>query len=551
MALLNQTFFEKLSSAPTLLLQHRDLLVLESRIVFTALACIYIASYGALRRPPSAKLPSKGKDGKDKEAHERDDQYVQGLLPSDAIMFPVLAGTVLVGLYYLIKWLENTEILNNIIKLYFSTMAIASLGKLFADGLQNLTGFVFPTVWASTDGKIYHIDAEKKGHWYAKAGSDDQVWDDDMVSPLPGIFSKLKFSENTTAKLWRARRILLEDWMVRFTLPPWFKEKFNLKFHDLSGYVLALGVVVLYHTIESPFLSNLIGYALSYVAIMVMSPTTFATGSAVLFGLFFYDIFMVFYTPFMVTVATELDAPIKLVFEGPNGASMLGLGDIVIPGMFIGLCLRFDHYMYYYRQRKLEEIELKTDDTSSGWLITSKEMQRIVVKPEYVNPQGQWGDRFWATTLGKILSPDATPALKASTFPKPYFRAALAGYLVAMVVTLAMLVAFKHAQPALLYLVPGVVIAVWVTGAMRGELQDMWRYTEDGSLDTTDVIVEVDGSGNVIKEVQTKKDEGGENGKQGEQNADDGKQGEQSADDGKAEDKTVFLLSIEAPLPSQ
>ena len=39
----------------------------------------------------------------------------------------------------------------------------------------------------------------------------------------------------------------------------------------------------------------------------------------------------------MVTVATSLDVPIKLVFPGPVRSSILGLGDIVIPGIVIAL----------------------------------------------------------------------------------------------------------------------------------------------------------------------------------------------------------------------
>ena len=56
-------------------------------------------------------------------------------------------------------------------------------------------------------------------------------------------------------------------------------------------------------------------------------------------GLFFYDIFWVFGTEVMVSVATQFDAPIKLlfprnIFDLPNSKmTMLGLGDIVIPGM--------------------------------------------------------------------------------------------------------------------------------------------------------------------------------------------------------------------------
>lgn len=286
------------------------------------------------------------------------------------------------------------------------------------------------------------------------------------------------------------------------------------------------------------------------------------------------------YSPYMVTVATELDVPIKIVFEGPGKASMLGLGDIVLPGIFVGLCLRFDHYMYYYRQQKLVPVELETKDESSGQLVTKMQTQRMVIKPDYVNPQGQWGDWFWSSKFGKVLSPDATPSLKASTFPKPYFYAAMTGYLLAMIVTLAMLILYRHAQPALLYLVPGVVFAVWVTGAARKEIREMWSYTEDGQLDTADTIVEVDGNGNIIDIVRNNEEESkSKDNKDGSKDVKDQKEKQTDIKDGALEDNTsakqdasptnegneqpleakssleretksypVFLFSIEAPV---
>ena len=257
----------------------------------------------------------------------------------------------------------------------------------------------------------------------------------------------------------------------------------------------------------------------------------------------------------MVTVATKIDAPIKLVFEGPTRASMLGLGDIVVPGIFIGLCLRFDLYMYYYRQQKLKEVELVTDDASSGHVVTNKGTQRMVVKPDYISPQGQWGDRFWSTKLTKIFSPDVTPAVKASAFPKPYFHAGMIGYLLAMITTLVMLLVFQHAQPALLYLVPGVVTIVWITAFVRGEIREMWNYTEDGSLDKVDVVVEVDGDGNVIKEIQGEEDKDKGEGNKKIAKADESPSHETGATEkcgkDKAEQYPVFLLSLEAPAPSQ
>ena len=49
----------------------------------------------------------------------------------------------------------------------------------------------------------------------------------------------------------------------------------------------------------------------------------------------------------MVTVAKNIDAPIKLIFPldltlSDSKFSMLGLGDIVIPGIFVALCLKYD-----------------------------------------------------------------------------------------------------------------------------------------------------------------------------------------------------------------
>lgn len=258
----------------------------------------------------------------------------------------------------------------------------------------------------------------------------------------------------------------------------------------------------------------------------------------------------------MVTVATKLDVPIKLVFQGPKKASMLGLGDIVIPGMFIGLCLRFDHYLFYHRQRNLVPVQLETETKADGGdIAVSTETQRMVVKPEYVNPQGQWGDRWWSTKFMSILSPTATPALRASAFPKIYFHAAMVGYLLSMVATLAMLLVFNHAQPALLYLVPGVVSAVWLTGLVRGEVHDMWVYTEDGSLDGSDKIVEVDGDGNVTKEVSNdEKKDGKEEDKDDKKAIKDkktdeskGATAEKEAPATRTREHCVFNFSISAP----
>jgi minor histocompatibility antigen H13 len=74
---------------------------------------------------------------------------------------------------------------------------------------------------------------------------------------------------------------------------------------------------------------------------------SFKISFILLWGLFFYDIFWVYGTDVMLTVAKSVDAPIKLMFPAdltvdPIKFSMLGLGDIVIPGIFVALCVRYD-----------------------------------------------------------------------------------------------------------------------------------------------------------------------------------------------------------------
>jgi len=66
----------------------------------------------------------------------------------------------------------------------------------------------------------------------------------------------------------------------------------------------------------------------------------------------------------MVTVAKSFDAPIKLMFPldwyaDPPKFSMLGLGDIVIPGIFVALCLKYDMERFLKtKNRNINDLKL-------------------------------------------------------------------------------------------------------------------------------------------------------------------------------------------------
>src|SRR5580704_5268598 len=123
----------------------------------------------------------------------------------------------------------------------------------------------------------------------------------------------------------------------------------------------------------------------------------------------------------MVTVAKSLDIPIKLLFPRPPAAgedptkpafAMLGLGDIVLPGIVMGLALRFDIYRHYLR--------LQTSEPSNG---TSKDTG-TTIKPKYISPSKNWSNHFWTSSRFGLSLPKPE-SVKMGEFSKTYFNASL------------------------------------------------------------------------------------------------------------------------------
>uniref|UniRef100_A0A0K0CZI6 Signal peptide peptidase n=1 Tax=Angiostrongylus cantonensis TaxID=6313 RepID=A0A0K0CZI6_ANGCA len=133
-----------------------------------------------------------------------------------------------------------------------------------------------------------------------------------------------------------------------------FKYLFKLEIdtHDIVAISVCLLVGVSHLFRRHWITNNIIGIAFSIYGIENLHLSSFKAGSLLLAGLFIYDIFWVFATDVMTSVAKGIDAPILLLFpldilrhgwQDANKHSMLGLGDIVIPGIFIALLRRFDH----------------------------------------------------------------------------------------------------------------------------------------------------------------------------------------------------------------
>ncbi|KAF7952574.1 uncharacterized protein EAE97_002071 [Botrytis byssoidea] len=484
---------------------HREMIKLEIHVILAALFPIYIGSHASLQRPPSASPRKSSSSNRlqtsDKEDEEESRAQMEGMTPSDAIVFPLLAAVALGSLYFIIKWLDDPAILNKILGWYFSALGIFGVGRLAKDSLDVGVGFIFPNVW-TRGNNVFHID--QKSRRQVSEDGQGKLVSTGVMSPLPGRLSKINLPKGVTIALWNVRGLLRTNYTVHLHIKNILPhQKSPIKFTSLLGLLIGIATITAYNLMNAPwYLTNLMGFGFCYGSLQLMSLTTFFTGSLVLFGLFFYDIIMVFYTPLMVTVATTLDVPIKLVFPaGESGrGSMLGLGDIVLPGILVALALRFDLYLHYLYLQKPTSSTVSPATTSKKAL-SNKSTTPIPSsqKPAYRPATGLWGERFWTSSFSPLSSSSIETGVEGTRFPKPYFKAALAGYIIGMLVTLFVMNVWKHAQPALLYLVPGVVFSLWGTAAVRGELKVMWEFTEDGSL-------EDEGK----KDEDKKKNEGGE-----------------------------------------
>lgn len=465
----------------------KPLLPTYSHLLISALFPIYIGAHASLTRPESAQKPKKTKtrasensqtkgEREDSDNSEDEDdvgdqdkepaQKMEGLEASDAIMFPITAGLILAGFYFLLKWLKDASVLNKFLGWYFSQAGLFFTVAFVRDGLSILRSIVFPSrySWKGVEWKV-----NTKDRCFRPISQISDIAK--RSSPLPSFLGNIPISSKLRAWLWDVRELLYKKTSLRVYIRSLFLYKGHLTVFDILSGGFAVAIVG-YFTFVAKYwwLTNVLGFAFSYGALQFMSPTTFVTGSLILCSLFLYDIYFVFFTPLMVTVATKLDVPIKLLFPRPPSPgqdpgvvslAMLGLGDIVIPGMVIGLALRFDLYIFYLKRQ------------------FRGETQSHDRRPSYIPATGGWGERLWTrSSVAPEYTSNGINYFTAKTFPKTYFYASICGYLGGLVTTLLAMQISSHPQPALLYLVPGVLSSLWGTALVKGDLREMWNFSD-------------------------------------------------------------------------
>ncbi|CAH9134557.1 unnamed protein product [Cuscuta epithymum] len=195
-----------------------------------------------------------------------------------AMRFPLVGSAMLLSLFLLFKFLSK-DLVNAVLTCYFFVLGIAALSATLLPEIKHF----LPTKW-NDDYIVWRFP-----YFHSL---DVEFTRSQIVAAIPG----------TIFCVWYAKQ---KHWLA----------------------------------------NNILGLAFCIQGIEMLSLGSFKTGAILLAGLFVYDIFWVFFTPVMVSVAKSFDAPIKLLFptaDSQRPFSMLGLGDIVIPGIFVALALRFD-----------------------------------------------------------------------------------------------------------------------------------------------------------------------------------------------------------------
>lgn len=337
-------------------------------------------------KPPTEKDGGDGDDiqkGDGKEGGENEEkedavgppQY-ETLGASDAMQFPLVGSASLFGLYLAFKYFDKDTV-NLIISVYFCVVGLAALTATFAPVLESVG-----------PAKIMNIEYSKHvelKHFLPKFIGGDSPW----------------------------------------------KMGLDCTVADILAFMGSAAFCGVYFQTKHWTMNNVMGICFCLQGIERFSLGTYKIGAILLVGLFFYDIFWVFGTEVMVTVAKSLDGPIKILFPhtlvpdpatGKLDMSLLGLGDIVIPGFFLALLLRFDAHA-----------------------------ANVPYFPTNIH----------------------------ASFPKPYFHSGLLGYVIGLTTTLYVMIVFKAAQPALLYLVPACLGSSLLCAVVRGELKELFEYSEE------------------------------------------------------------------------
>lgn len=370
-----------------------------------------------------------------------DATLTEQMTTSDAYKFPLIGSAVLFTLYAAFKLLP-TEWITFVVKSYFFIFGVLVVGVQVSQAIGQLLAESTAKSLSAT------VITFKVPAFFASKPKE-------TATAVAASAAATTATEATTTETTAATVKSNGDATAAGVAESKGDDDVKLSKLDLAGFAVSLCIGIWYIATNHWAANNVLGIAFSIQGIESIGLGSYFNGFILLCGLFVYDIFWVFGTNVMVTVAKSFDGPIKLLFPqtgldsagAPLRPSLLGLGDIVIPGIYIALLLRFDIYLY---RKALAAKHAKAAAATATPAPTAN-----------------------ATTVhAHEVEVDESKA------PVPYFTSVMIFYVVGLIATLGVMYYFKAAQPALLYLVPACLLSAFTTAIRRGEVQTLWKYEE-------------------------------------------------------------------------
>lgn len=290
-------------------------------LVTIATVLVVLGSLASITSVPHSSLPPTEKDPlfdpTDLELEQQEPDL--RLDEQDAIIIPVCCGITLVALYY-------SDLLTKLLKYSFVVLNVTA-GTFVYSHLFNTFTRVF--------GKWTGISPLKFNPRYRLTLSDNNS----SPHPVSWLLPNLSYRDPLNDSAWSAKDTE-EPKSVSSS-----RQLTNayIRLDMIPALVLSLAVAK-----WSP-LQPIIPMNCAIYAITQIQFKNLKTATLVLSALLVYDVYFVFYTPFMIS-ATQIDLPIKI--QLPTG--LIGLGDIVLPGIFISLCYKFDIYRWHLRNPNTE-----------------------------------------------------------------------------------------------------------------------------------------------------------------------------------------------------
>jgi minor histocompatibility antigen H13 len=291
-------------------------------------------------------------------------------------------------------------------------------------------------------------------------------------------------------------------------------------------------------------INNLAACLIAADILQLVGLRSFRAATLLLCGLLAYDVTWVFASPLfspgnenvMLEVATsdQIVGPTRLLFpRAAQGAvtaaqamregasfpfSLLGLGDVAVPGLLACLALRFDATRAVDMPRRaaaaiaamratLAEMDAATATAeelgAAGGRAAAEAFDRVAdaetrARARAQDQEGGGGGMVVAEEGAAAAAAAAAGELEAVVIApsetvlmqRPYFTAVLAAHAAGLLVAFAANSITGLGQPALLYIVPTTLGAVAATALSRGEIGRVWRFTDVASFGPAQALIE-------------------------------------------------------------